>query len=184
LVDQLLVDCHGVGLLFSSSHGRLHSFIYTLYLGCKQNLGHPVNDLFDLRTDRRPHETDGESAAVKSSNPVETASRQEIECRHGGSEHDQPVCDAPRYPYQNEPIWSNSEKTIARAAFDAALERDLQEVTQEAKQKANQIKKPANVWELERYLTQRRKQIDHKHNFRSSRLTRGHWETFVRTSSQ
>ena len=29
------------------------------YLGCKQNLGHPVNDLFDLRTDVRPNEHDG-----------------------------------------------------------------------------------------------------------------------------
>jgi hypothetical protein len=29
------------------------------YLGCKQNLGHPVNDLFDLRTARPPHENDG-----------------------------------------------------------------------------------------------------------------------------
>jgi len=25
------------------------------------------------------------------------------------------------YPYQNEPIWSKSEKAIARTAFDAAL---------------------------------------------------------------
>ena len=64
------------------------------YLGCKQNLGHPVNDLFELRTDPRPHDDDGESAAVKSSNPVEEASPQGIECRHGGSDHDQPVCDA------------------------------------------------------------------------------------------
>ena len=64
------------------------------YLGCKQNLGHPVNDLFDLRTDGRPHENDGESATVKSSDPVEKASRQGVECRHGGSDHDQPVCDS------------------------------------------------------------------------------------------
>ena len=64
------------------------------YLGCKQNLGHPVNDLFDLRTDRRLHENDSESATVKSSGPVEKASGQGIECRHGGSEHDQPVCDS------------------------------------------------------------------------------------------
>jgi len=63
------------------------------YLGCKQNLGHPVNDLFDLRTAGRPHENNGESAPVKSSDPVEKASRQGIECCHGGSEHDQPVCD-------------------------------------------------------------------------------------------
>jgi site-specific recombinase XerD len=26
------------------------------YLGCKQNLGHPVNDLFDLGVDTKPHE--------------------------------------------------------------------------------------------------------------------------------
>jgi site-specific recombinase XerD len=64
------------------------------YLGCKQNLGHPVNDLFDLRTGGRPYENDGESASVKSSDPVEKASRQGIECEHGGSEHDQPVCDS------------------------------------------------------------------------------------------
>ena len=32
------------------------------YLGCKQNLGHPVNDLFELRTEGWPHENDDESA--------------------------------------------------------------------------------------------------------------------------
>ncbi len=46
------------------------------------------------------------------------------------------------YPYQNEPIWSRSEKTIARTAFDAALERELHEVIQEAKKMANQIQQP------------------------------------------
>ena len=64
------------------------------YLGCKQNLGHPVNDLFDLRTDGRPHEHDGESATAKSADPVEKASGRGVECRHGGSDHEQPVCDS------------------------------------------------------------------------------------------
>ena len=64
------------------------------YLGCKQNLGHPVNDLFDLRMDGRPKENDDESAPVKASDPVEKASRQGVECGHGGSDHDQPVCDS------------------------------------------------------------------------------------------
>jgi hypothetical protein len=32
------------------------------------------------------------------------------------------------YPYQNEPIWSSSEKVIARTAFDVALGRELHEV--------------------------------------------------------
>jgi hypothetical protein len=75
------------------------------------------------------------------------------------------------YPHPNEPIWSGSEKTIARTVFDAAMKRELQEVIQEAKRKANQIKEPADVWELERYLTQRRKDIDHKYDFRFSKLT-------------
>jgi site-specific recombinase XerD len=58
------------------------------YLGCKQNLGHPVNDLFDLGADSRPQETSSELAA---SMPVENVSRQGLECRHGGSEHADPI---------------------------------------------------------------------------------------------
>jgi len=58
------------------------------YLGCKQNLGHPVNDLFDLRIDIRPHEVDFESVAVKGDTTVEL-SGQELECPHRGSEDEQ-----------------------------------------------------------------------------------------------
>jgi len=75
------------------------------------------------------------------------------------------------YPYQNEPIWSRSEKTIARKAFDAALGRELHEVIQEAKKMASQIQQPSDLWDLEYYLTQRRKEIDRKYDFRGSRLT-------------
>ena len=75
------------------------------------------------------------------------------------------------YPYQNQPIWSRSEKVIARLAFDAALKRELQEVMQEAKQMANRINEPADLWDLEHYLTQRRKEIDRKYDYRYSRLT-------------
>src|SRR5229473_8040249 len=75
------------------------------------------------------------------------------------------------YPYQNEPIWSRSEKTLARTAFDAALKRELQEVMQEAKQMASQIEEPADLWDLEHYLTQRRREIDRKYDYRYSQLT-------------
>jgi len=76
-----------------------------------------------------------------------------------------------RYPYQNEPTWSKSEKAIARTAFDAALKRELHQVMKEAKQKAHQIKEPADLWDLEHYLTERRKEIDSKYDYRYSRLT-------------
>jgi len=61
-----------------------------------------------------------------------------------------PSATPDRHPYQNEPIRSTSEKAIARKAFDAALKRELQEVMQETKQMASQIKEPSDLWDLER----------------------------------
>ena len=75
------------------------------------------------------------------------------------------------YPYPNQPTWSRSEKAIARTAFDAALGRELHEVIQEAKRMANQIRQSSDLWDLEHYLTQRRKEIDRKYDYRYSQLT-------------
>ena len=75
------------------------------------------------------------------------------------------------YPYQNEPIWSRSEKNIARQAFDAALGRELHEVIQQAQKMAGQIQQSSDLWDLEHYLTERRKEINRKYDFRGSRLT-------------
>ena len=75
------------------------------------------------------------------------------------------------YPYQNEPTWSKSEKAIARPAFDAALGRKLHEVIQRAKQMASEIQHSSDLWELEHYLTERRKEIDRKYDYRYSQLT-------------
>ena len=75
------------------------------------------------------------------------------------------------YPYQNEPTWSKSEKAIARTAFDAALKRELQDVMHKTKEMANQITEPADVWELEHYLTERREEINRKYDYRYSQLT-------------
>jgi len=75
------------------------------------------------------------------------------------------------YPGQNEPIWSQSEKVIARTAFDAALARELHEVIREAKKMAGQIQQASDLWDLEHYLTQRRKKIDRKYDYRYSKLT-------------
>ena len=75
------------------------------------------------------------------------------------------------YPYPNEPTWSRSEKATARTAFGAALKRELHSVMQEAKQRARRMNEPSDLWELERHLTQRRKEIDRKYDFRQSQLT-------------
>ena len=82
-----------------------------------------------------------------------------------------PSATQDRYPYRHEPIWSRSEKAIARKAFDAALGQELHEVIQEAKKMASQIQKSSDLWDLEHHLTQRRKEIDRKYDFHGSRLT-------------
>jgi integrase len=45
------------------------------YLGCKQNLGNPVNDRFKLRAEVQHQESNFEFAVVETSTPVETAFR-------------------------------------------------------------------------------------------------------------
>ena len=75
------------------------------------------------------------------------------------------------YPWQNQPTRSKSEKVIARKAFDAALGRELLEVIREAKRMANQIQHSSELWDLEHYLTERRKEIDRKYDYRYSQLT-------------
>jgi len=66
--------------------------------------------------------------------------------------------------------WSAKEKAIARRAFDRALHRELKATIQEARQMAARIKEPDELWELERHLTQRRKEIDAKYEFKYSVL--------------
>jgi Photoprotection regulator fluorescence recovery protein len=82
-----------------------------------------------------------------------------------------PSATPDRYPYQSEPIWSRSEKALARKAFDAALGRELHEVIQEAKKMASQIQQSSDLWDLEHYLTERRKEINRKYDYRYSQLT-------------
>ena len=75
------------------------------------------------------------------------------------------------YPYQNEPRWSKSEKAIARKVFEAALGGELHEVIERAKQMANEIQQSPDLWDLEHYLTERRKEIARKYDYRYSQLT-------------
>jgi hypothetical protein len=93
-----------------------------------------------------------------------------------------PSATSNSYPYQNEPIWSRSEKRIVRTVFDAVLHRELHQVMQETKRMANQISDPADLWDLERYLIERRKEIDRKYDF-YSRNSGGSSADSVRTSS-
>ena len=58
------------------------------YLGCKQNLGHPVNDLFTLGTSPTPPEP---GAQTPTSTSLATTPSQGLECPRGGCEHGDPA---------------------------------------------------------------------------------------------
>ena len=60
------------------------------YLGCKQNLGQPVNDRFHLDTSFSHQQAHSRTGSGNGSTPVAIASAQ----GHGGSEHEHLVCDA------------------------------------------------------------------------------------------
>src|SRR5712691_945131 len=66
--------------------------------------------------------------------------------------------------------WSSAEKAIARKVFDSALQQELEAVVREAKEMAAKIKQVSDMWELESYLTQRRRAIDRQYDYRYSVL--------------
>src|ERR1700747_2804424 len=68
-------------------------------------------------------------------------------------------------------VFSRYTLMSARTAFDAALGRELHEVMQQAKKMISQIQQSSDLWDLEHYLTQRRKEIDRTYDFRYSELT-------------
>jgi hypothetical protein len=66
--------------------------------------------------------------------------------------------------------WSPSEKKIARRAFDTALESALAKVMADFKRKANAATTPSEMWEIEDYLRQQRREIDETFDYRYSQL--------------
>ncbi len=66
--------------------------------------------------------------------------------------------------------WSHAEKTVARRAFDLALGEELEALLQEAKGRAARIEEPSELWNLESWLTERRREIDRRYDYRYSIL--------------
>ena len=66
--------------------------------------------------------------------------------------------------------WSQAEKTVARRAFDKALGNELEALIREAKGRAARIEEPPDLWNLESWLTERRREIDRRYDYRYSVL--------------
>ena len=66
--------------------------------------------------------------------------------------------------------WSQTEKAIARKAFERALQKELEEVIHKTQRMAATIVQSSDLWELESFLTKRRNEIDRKYDYRYSVL--------------
>jgi len=70
----------------------------------------------------------------------------------------------------NQDPWSPLEKKVARQAFDAALQRELAAVLSALKERAAAAKTSQDVWEIEQYLTGKRREIHAKYDYGYSQL--------------
>jgi hypothetical protein len=66
--------------------------------------------------------------------------------------------------------WTSREKTIVRRSFDRALQQELDAAIQSTKEMAAKIRRGPELWELEYHLTQLRKEIDRKYEYKYSTL--------------
>ncbi len=71
----------------------------------------------------------------------------------------------------NELGWSPSEKKVARAAYDKALEMALANIMAEFKSRASAATTPSEMWEVEDYLKDQRRDLDRMFDYRYSQLT-------------
>lgn len=98
-----------------------HASIQTTerYLGCKQNLGHPVNDLFRLETNFQPEETLSEATHAKEQDQCgETPSqRGEAVCTQTqSSPQEHPEIAAGRAPVQSIQTWVQPKDRLGGAS--------------------------------------------------------------------
>lgn len=66
--------------------------------------------------------------------------------------------------------WSESEKKIARRVFQAALEQELGDIMGRFKEQAARVAQPEDMWALEGWLAQQRREVEAKYDFRYSQL--------------
>jgi hypothetical protein len=66
--------------------------------------------------------------------------------------------------------WSHAEKKTAREAYDAALEAVIGKLIAEFKKRANAAVSISDVWAVEAYLREQRKEIGEMFEYRYSQL--------------
>lgn len=66
--------------------------------------------------------------------------------------------------------WSKAEKACARQAFDRAYMREMQMIQETLQERVQQAVTPRDIWAVHDFLSEKRKEIDEKYNYRYSRI--------------
>lgn len=69
-----------------------------------------------------------------------------------------------------ELTWTQAEKKLSRRAFEVALQAELADVLQDFKARAAAVQTPDDMWPIEHFLSQRRRELDAKYDYRYSQL--------------
>jgi hypothetical protein len=67
-------------------------------------------------------------------------------------------------------MWSKTEKSVARRAFDRAYCRECEAVAQRISEMSRDLATPEDLWRLHDFLSEKRKEIDTKYDYRYSVL--------------
>jgi hypothetical protein len=71
-----------------------------------------------------------------------------------------------------DPVWSPVEKKAARGAFDAALALECGVIRLDVEAMLKRSSDSAEIWRVHDYLSEKRREIDQKYDFRYSVLTK------------
>ena len=66
--------------------------------------------------------------------------------------------------------WSTSEKKIARRAYNAAFERQCSSIAAETNRMLKRMSNPAEIWGIEEYLSERRRDVARVYHYSYSDL--------------
>ena len=70
----------------------------------------------------------------------------------------------------SEAEWTDTEKNIARTAFDKAHEREIEALIKRVREEASTIVELSNLWQLHDFLSAKRYEIEGKYDYQYSAL--------------
>ena len=79
------------------------------------------------------------------------------------------ICDSGKDMMQDF-TWSKTEKTCARRAFDRAYRREIEHITERVHAMLASNTDGRTIWRVHDYLSRKRKDTDHKYDYRYSVL--------------